>query len=388
MTCDSSFLGFYRPDGRVGIRNYLLILSLTGLTAPTARRIGMVLPNARVVAPPFGSGIIGRDEVMRERLLLGFARNPNVGAVLLIGAKSTEVEKFSEAIRLFEKSCESLILDDCGNDAITLTERGIRAAAHLTRNMSYQRRKSAPVSELFLATQCGRSDPSSGIIANPLIGSVLDHLVDLGGRAVVGESLEWFGAEDLLAKRAITTDVANQIRRVVSRRVQLATECGMDLLGNNPGPTNIAAGLSTLEEKALGGIGKTGSRTIQGVLDHGLAPENAGLWLMDQPWYSPEALSGMVAAGAQISLFSTGAGNSFVSLLAPTVKISANPITCATLSEQIDMRLDDVFLGHKAPGAAFEDLWQHLIETASGLLTFGEILNEGEEVQSRLGESL
>jgi altronate dehydratase large subunit len=146
--------------------------------------------------------------------------------------------------------------------------------------------------------------------------------------------------------------------------------------------------LTTLEEKALGAVAKTGSRMIQGVLDHAEMPTGQGLWLMDQPWYAPESLSGMTAAGAQIVLFTTGPGNGFTSLLSPTIKISANPKTCARLPEQIDFDASNVFSGKFTPEEAAEALLMLLIEVASGKATFGEILGEGEEVQSRLGASL
>jgi altronate dehydratase large subunit len=388
VTASDCFFGYSRADGRVGIRNFLLVLSCTGLTAPTARRIGRVLPWARVIAPPYGSGIFGRDAELRHRLFLGFATHPNVGAVLLIGAKAPEVLDLHSTIRANGTSCTPLILDECGNDAITLTERGIRAALLLGRDLSRQRRSEAHVSSLFLAAECGRSDTSSGIVANPLVGHVVEKIVAQGGSAVAGETVEWCGAEALLEGRARTAEAGSEIRRAVRRRLDLALEAGFDLMGNNPGPTNIAGGLTTLEEKALGAVSKFGSCRIEGVLEHGQAPPASGFWLMDQPWYAPESLSGMVAAGAQLVLFTTGAGNSFVSLLAPTIKLSANPRSCQTLTEQIDFGAENVFLGRSGAIEAREALWDLILETASGTRTFGELFDEGEEVQSRLGESL
>lgn len=383
-----TFTGFTRSDGSVGTRNHLLVLSVTGLTGSAARRIGLMLPDAKIIAPPYGSGIVGEDAVLRERLLLGFACHPNVGAILLLGAKAPEVEAFAGRIKERGKTIEVLILDEVGNDTLTLTDQGVRIAAHMIRELSRARRQIAPLSSLFVSAECGRSDPSSGIASNPLAGAIVDAVVDAGGRAVVGETMEWFGAEQLLEPRAATPEVAAAIREAVRRRVRRAAETGMDLVGNNPGPTNVAAGLSTLEEKALGAIAKAGSRTINGVLDHGEAPPGAGLWLMDQPWYAPESLSAMTAAGAQITLFTTGPGNGFVSLLAPTIKISANPETCGRLREQIDFDASAILLGRSALEDVTESLLDFVIEVASGTRTLGEILGEGEEVQSRIGASL
>lgn len=388
MMNERTFAGFPRPDGSVGTRNHLLVLSVTGLTASAARRIGRVLQGIKVIAPPYGSGIVGEDAVLRERLLLGFACHPNVGAVLLLGAKPPEVEKLAACIEIARKPTEFLTLDDCGNDTLTLTMQGIRTAALLMRDLSCETRKTASLSALFVACECGRSDPSSGLVSNPLTGKIVDAVVDAGGRAVVGETMEWFGAEHILDSRAATPAVAEAIRDALQRRIKRAVESGMDLIGNNPGPTNVSAGLSTLEEKALGAVAKTGSRVIQGVLDHGERAPGKGLWLMDQPWYAPESLSAMTAAGAQIALFTTGPGNGFTSLLSPTIKISANPETCARLPEQIDFDASAVFVGRTSPEEAAEMLLDLVVEVASGMATFGEILGEGEEVQSRIGASL
>ena len=388
MLNEMSFAGFPRLDDSVGVRNYFLILSLTGLTSSAARRIGQVLQGAKIITPPYGSGITGEDALLRERLLLGFACHPNVGAVLLLGAKPPEVEAFAARIERTGKPIEFLTLDDCDNDTLTLTTRGIRTGAHLMRKVSSETRTPVSLSALFIACECGRSDPSSGLVSNPLVGRIVDTVVDAGGRAVIGETMEWFGAEHILELRAADASVAKTIRSAVKHRVKQAVDSGMDLLGNNPGPTNIEAGLTTLEEKALGAIAKTGSRTIQGVLDHAEQPPNKGLWLMDQPWYAPESLSGMTAAGAQITLFTTGPGNGFTSLLSPTIKVSANPKTCIRLPEQVDFDASNVFAGNTSPDDAVVSLLNLVVEVASGKATFGEILGEGEEVQSRLGRSL
>ena len=382
------FRGFHRPDGGIGVRNLTLVLSVSGVTGPAARRVGRSLATVRVVSFPFGSGQVGDDRALQDRVLVGMGRHPNVGAVLVIGDRVPRVEEIPAAIGESGKSVEAIALDDCGHDALTLADRGIRAAATLARQASRLRRRPAPLSALTIALECGRSDPSSGLVSNPLMGRVTDRLVDAGGSAVVGETIEWLGAEHLLAARAATPAVAEAIGAAVARRERAAVDAGVDLLGTNPGPTNIAAGLSTIEEKSLGAIAKAGSRPIQGVLAIGEAPGGAGLWVMDAPAYAPESLTGMVASGAQLVLFSTGPGNSFVSTLAPTIKISANPETAERLHQTIDFNAADVFRGTRDPAAAADDLLALVLEVASGTATWGEILDEGDEVISRLGPTL
>jgi altronate dehydratase large subunit len=383
-----TFDGYLRPDGRVGVRNHVLILSVTGLTGPTARRIGRVVGGTKVIATPYGSGLMGEDAIVQSRALIAFGRHPNVAATLVIGGSPPQVERIVAAIAEAGKPVERLILDECDHDAVTLTERGIRIAARFVREASLQRRQAFGMGRLFLALECGRSDPSSGIVANPLVGRVVDGVIAAGGRAVFGETIEWLGAEHLLAERAASVDVADAIRAAVQRREKLAIDAGMDLLGNNPGPTNIAAGLSTIEEKSLGGIAKGGSSMIRGLVGIAEAPPAPGLYLMDAPAYAPESLTGLVAAGAQLALFTTGVGNSFVSGLAPTLKISANPIATAKLREQLDFDASDVFASRASLDDAAARLTAHMADVASGALTWGEILDEGEEVVSRFGPAL
>ncbi len=384
----ATFLGYPRADGTVGVRNCLLVLSVTGLTGPAARRVARSLPGARLITMPYSGGLLGEDRAIHLRSLAGFGRNPNVGAVLLISSDPPKAESLATEIRAVGKPVEVVCLDDCGHDVLTLTDRALRAGARLHRELSRQRRQPVALSKLFLGLECGRSDPSSGMVANPLIGRVTDAVIAQGGSAVFGETMEWLGAEHILARRAATAAVSAALTQAVLRREAVATAQGLDLLGSNPGPTNIAAGLSTIEEKSLGAIAKSGSSPIRGVLAIGEPPRSPGLYAMDAPAYSPESLSGFVAAGAQLLLFSTGVGNSYVSTLAPTIKISANPQATATLAEQHDFDASAVFLGTQSLGDAADALLKTIVDVASGTLTWGEILDEGDEVVSRMDEAL
>ncbi len=384
----TSFQGYHRPDGRVGIRNRLLVLSVGGLTGPACCRIAAGLRDAVCVVLPYEAGLIGEDKTVHDRTALGLAAHPNIGATLLIGDNPAVLEGLAEVLVARKAECVVLSMGDCGNDTITLVERGQRAGAELIHAMSCQRRAPSPLSALVVGLECGRSDPSSGLIANPLLGRVADRLVDAGGTAILGETTEWLGAEHLLAARARSAQVAADIVAAVKRREQAAVEAGVDLLGRNPTPTNIASGLTTIEEKSLGSTAKSGSRPIEGVLGYAETPARPGLWVMDAPAYAPESLTGFVAAGAQVILFTTGVGNSYVSALAPTLKVSANPESCARLRAQIDFRVDLALSGQEEPEAQADGLLATLQGVAGGSLTWGEILGEGDEVVSRFGAAL
>ncbi|MFB0993021.1 MAG: UxaA family hydrolase [Rhodospirillales bacterium] len=382
------FLGYVRPDGQVGVRNHLLVLSATGLTGPTGRRISQALPGAVFVAMPYDGGLLGEDRDAQIRTLVGFGVNPNVGAVLMIGGNPPKLDHLAKEMSKSGKPIESISMDECDHDAITLTERSIRVGAKLLLKISKQRRVSCPLSKIFLGLECGRSDPSSGLVSNPMLGLIADRIVDEGGKAVFGETTEWLGAEHLLAKRGATPTVEQAILDAVLDSENRAIEAGLDLTGENPGPTNIAGGLSTIEEKSLGNIAKSGSRPIQSVLKYAEAPATPGLHAMHAATYAPESVSGFTASGANLILFTTGQGNSFVNLISPTIKISANPDTEARIKEQLDFTCPDVFSGEVSLEDAAPRFLELIIDVASGTKTWGEVLGEGEEVVSRFGGSL
>jgi altronate dehydratase large subunit len=382
------FLGYVRPDGQVGVRNYLLVLSATGLTGPTGRRISQALPGAVFVAMPYDGGLLGEDRDAQIRTLVGFGVNPNVGAVLMIGGNPPKLDHLAKEMSKSGKPIDSISMDECDHDAITLTERSIRVGAKLLLKISKQRRVSCPLSKIFLGLECGRSDPSSGLVSNPMLGLIADRIVDEGGKAVFGETTEWLGAEHLLAKRGATPTVEQAILDAVLDNENRAIEAGLDLTGENPGPTNIAGGLSTIEEKSLGNIAKSGSRPIQSVLKYAEAPATPGLHAMHAATYAPESVSGFTASGANLILFTTGQGNSFVNLISPTIKISANPDTEARIKEQLDFTCPDVFSGEVSLEDAAPRFLELIIDVASGTKTWGEVLGEGEEVVSRFGGSL
>lgn len=382
-----TFLGYRRARGRPGVRNHLLVLNLTGLTAPAARHIAAALEGALLVSMPHGTAITGRGEGPAERTLLQLARHPNAGAVLLLSADRARSTRAEAALGDAGKPVESLVLDEVGRDILGFRDAAVRRGARLLAAISRQRREPFAWSELMLALECGLSDPTSGLAANPLVGRVVDRLVAAGGAAVFGETTEWLGCEDQLAERAADARTARSIRNAVARREEAARRSGLDLLGNNPNQANIRAGLTTIEDKAVGSVSKSGTGPIGGFLDYGEAAEGAGLYAMDGASYTPESLTGLVAAGAQLALFTSGLGNSYVSALAPTVKITANRATAERLVEQFDFACPELLDGAPVHGPA-ERLVGRILEVASGALTLGEILGEGDEVISRFGEAL
>ena len=390
MTQETSptFLGYRRAQGRPGVRNYLLVLNLSGLTTPSARRIAGDLAGSRFVTMDHGAAISGRGEGPEDATLESLALHPNVGAVLVLCAHRGKARALLDRLSPDPRPKVAVTLDDTDRDALAFRIAGLRAGAQLIAQITRQRREPLPWRELMIALECGMSDPTSGLAANPLLGHVVDRLIADGGAAVFGETTEWLGCEQHLMDRAATPEIAQQIGEAVLRRERLAREHGMDLVGNNPNDANIASGLTTIEDKAIGSIAKSGTAPITAFLQYGerlLAP---GLAAMDGPSYTPESLTGLVAAGAQIALFTSGAGNSFVSRLAPTIKITANAQTCARLPVHFDFSCSAALGRGSEIEESLAGLIDKIVDVASGTRTFGEILGEDDEVVARFGETL
>ncbi len=382
------FLGYSREAGRPGVRNHLLILNATGLTEPTARRLHAMLPGAVLASTAYGMGLIGFDAQRQLETLVGLAANPNVGAVLILSADRLRSESLLTALQSSGKEVEAVSYQDVAHDALRMTHEAFCRGVALMRRLSCQRRSPQPLSELLVGMECGLSDPTSGIAANPLMGCITDRLVGQGATVIVGETLEWLGTEVELARRGVDEQTREAITAAVLRREAMARDAGISLTDINPNRANIEAGLSTIEEKASGSVAKSGTSPVNGVLAYSEAPTGKGLYLMDAPSYTPESLSGFVAAGAQMLLFSTGIGNSYVSAIAPTLKLSANEDTVRNLPQQIDLDCSSLITGTSSMEDCIDTSLQSLLEVASGTLTWGEAVGEGSESISRFGESL
>jgi altronate dehydratase large subunit len=386
---EKTFLGFSRRSGRAGVRNHLLILGINGLIAAAAGRIAAALPGSKLVATPYGRGQFGPDKECHFRQLVGIGANPNVGAVLVVGVDRKAADEVAEGITARSPALVELVtLDDTHEDALELTARAIRLGARLAREISRARREPISMAELYIGLECGHSDASSGLAANPLAGALADRLVDAGGTAVIGETIEWLGAEHALRHRGTVPETGEAIVSAVAAREAAVKAAGVDLLGNNPGAENIRGGLSTIEEKSLGAVAKAGSHPISALLPFAEPPRHAGLYLMDGPSFSPESMTGFVASGTQMILFTTGPGNSYCSLLAPTIKISANPTSPEHLGSQIDFDASGVFLAAETTDAAAARLFEEVAGFASGTFTWGEAVGEGSESFTRIGASL
>jgi altronate dehydratase large subunit len=379
---------YRRADGTAGIRNYVLVLGINGLALRVTERIASLVPGVVCVATGNGRGQVEPDIGSHLEQLIGLARNPNVAAVLVVGVDDSTTDFIVGRIAASGKPVQGVSFAEAHEDVLAVQEIGVRRLVQLTHAASRCRREPGALSDLFVGVECGHSDATSGIASNRVIGAAVDALIDQGATVVVGETVEWLGAEHLLVQRSREPATGQAIIDAVKRREDIAAASGKSLTGNNPGEENIRGGLSTIEEKSLGAVLKSGTRPIDGLLGLTERPARHGLYMMDGPAFSPESITGFNAVGAQIVLFSTGPGNSYASTVSPTIKITAQIETSRRLREQIDFDASTVFSGEEPLDAAAARVIDMIAEISEGALTWGEVLGEGFELPTRIRGSL
>ena len=387
------FWGYYRPDGSVGVRNHVLILPATRNVNYICHRIALAVPGVTTFYTTGEYGRTGGDRKRLARFLTGIARNPNVANVLLIGMPhgygypEFQTDALAAEIARSGKRLEILNVDRCGGLEGTVVQ-GIRLARELVREATAMRREAAPLSKLTIGMKCGDSDATSGLAGNPALGRAVDRLIGAGGTALFSETLELIGAEQTLVQRAKTPEVAQRLLRLIADWEARATSIGEDIRTINPIPENIAAGITTLEEKSLGAVEKTGTRELSGVLDYCERPGEPGLWLMDAWMSSYSLLPSFAAAGAQIVLYQLG-GNELPpedaplsavdpGLVAPLLTISGNPRTAEAAGDYLDVSTGGVLLGTETLDAAGERILEEIVRAANGRATRGETMHYPE----------
>jgi altronate dehydratase large subunit len=277
-------------------------------------------------------------------------------------------------------------IQDHGGTLMAIAQ-GAKIAAQMVQDASAQLREPCPMSELIVGTECGGSDACSGLSANPAVGYVSDRIVDLGGTAIIAETTELIGAEHLLAERAVNDQVAKRVYEVINAMENRAIKMGVDIRKGNPSPGNIKGGLSTLEEKSLGAASKAGSRPLQELVNYAETPTRKGLVWMDTPGQDIEQLTGMVAGGAQIVLFTSGRGTPTGSPIAPVIKISTNTRLYETMRDNVDLNAGTIIEGLESIEQVGERIMQEIYQVASGKMTKAEILGQDDFGIWRIGST-
>src|SRR5947209_8915225 len=383
----ATFRGYKRDDGRVGVRNHVLILPVDDLSNAACEAVANNIKGTLAVPHPYGRLQFGADLELHFKTLIGTGSNPNVAAAVVIGIEDGWAKRVADGIAATGKPVAFFGIEGHGDPETV--KRASQAAKDYVQWASELRREERPLKDLWVSTKCGESDTTSGIGANPCVGNAFDKLYDHKVTLVFGETTELTGGEHLVAARCRTDDVRRKFQAMFDRYQEVINRHKTsDLSESQPTKGNIAGGLTTIEEKALGNIQKIGRKCkVDGVLDKAEMPTGAGLWFMDSSSAAAEMVTLCAAAGFTVHFFPTGQGNVIGNPILPVIKICANPRTVRTMSEHVDVDTSGLLQRELTMSEAGDKLLDMMFRTANGRLTAAEALGHREFVLTRLYES-
>jgi (2R)-sulfolactate sulfo-lyase subunit beta len=384
---NSTFLGYRRENKRVGTRNHVIILPVDDISNAACEAVANIVKGTLALPHAYGRLQFGEDLELFFRTMIGTGSNPNVAAVVVIGIEPGWTKRIVDGIAKTGKPVTGFSIERFG-DLQTIASAA-RVAKEYVQWASELSRVECPLNELYVSVKCGESDTTTGLGSCPTVGNVIDRIVAAGATASFGETSELTGGEDIVRAKAANTRVAKEFMAVWQGYTDMIMkEKTDDLSESQPTKGNIRGGLSTIEEKAMGNIEKLGRRTkFVGCLKPAEAPNKKGLWFMDTSSAAAEAVTLWAASGAVVHLFPTGQGNIIGNPIEPVIKLSANPITCRTMSEHIDLDVSAILMGKMSIEKAGEKLLALTLRTASGRLTAAEALGHREFVMTKLYRS-
>ncbi len=378
-----TFEGFLRADGQVGVRNHIGVLSTVALANRIAEHASNRHDNTLIISGEFQRGLQTSDAAVLDKVLLQLANHPNLGAVLILCHDRRSAQKWGKLMATGHQRFRVMAVMECKGVQDAIDHASARIS-ELADEIKHDQRQTLPLNRLSFALECGGSDASSAVCSNPAIGRLIDRHMSEGGTAIVSETAEFIGAEEVVKRQSENEWIANQIlARIAETEKRMAAD-GDNYRGVNPTAENIEAGLTTLVEKSMGAVCKIGDSKFSGCLTFGEAPKRPGLYFMDTPFFSPCSITGMVAAGAQITLFSMGVFNPSGNPLAPTLKICGNPNTIRDWPDGIDVDLSSLIRGNASLEEASEMLRKRIATVASGDITHTERWGEGQFIIPRM----
>ena len=384
---NATFFGYRRENGRVGVRNHVIILPVDDLSNAACEAVANNIKGAMALPHPYGRLQFGEDLDLHFRTLIGTGSNPNVAAVIVIGIEAGWTKDVVDGIAATGKPVTGFGIEQHG-DHETIMEAS-KVAKEYVQWASEQRPEEASVSELWISTKCGESDTTSGCGSNPTVGNAFDKLYPHGTTLLFGETSEITGGEHLVAERCRNDEVRERFMFMFNRYQDMINRYKTsDLSDSQPTKGNIEGGLTTIEEKALGNIQKIGKEClVDGVLDKAEAPTGPGLWFMDSSSAAAEMVTLAAAAGYVAHFFPTGQGNIIGNPIIPVIKICANPRTIRTMGEHVDVDVSGLLRKEMTPSEAGDKLLDSMFKTVNGRLTAAEALGHREYVFTRLYES-
>jgi (2R)-sulfolactate sulfo-lyase subunit beta len=383
----ATFHGYRRDNGRVGVRNHVVILPVDDLSNAAAEAVANNVKGVLAIPHPYGRLQFGADLELHFRTLIGAGCNPNVAAVIVIGIEEQWTKRVVDGIATTGKPVAGFGIELHGDHDTIM--RASKTAKEYLQYASERQRVECSLDELWVSCKCGESDTTSGCGSNPTVGNAFDKLYAAGCTLVFGETTELTGGEQIVAERCRDEGVRKDFMRVFDRYQEVINRHKTsDLSDSQPTKGNIAGGLTTIEEKALGNIQKIGRKcVVDGVLDKAETPTHPGLWFMDSSSAAAEMVTLCAAAGFVVHFFPTGQGNVIGNPILPVIKICANPRTVRTMSEHVDVDTTGLLQREITMDQAGDKLLEMMFRTANGRLTAAEALGHREFVLTRLYES-
>ena len=387
ISSNTTFWGYRRENGRAGVRNHVIILPVDDLSNAACEAVAHNIKGTMAIPHPYGRLQFGADLELHFRTLIGTGCNPNVAAVVVIGIEDQWTQDIVKAIAKTGKPVIGFGIELHGDHDTIM--RASKVAKEYVQWASELQRVECPISDLWVSTKCGESDTTSGCGSNPTVGNAFDKLEPLGVTMVFGETTEITGGEHIVAARCETPEVRDQFMAMFNRYQEVVERHKTsDLSDSQPTKGNIAGGLTTIEEKALGNIQKIGKKCkVVGCLDKAEMPTKPGLWFMDSSSAAAEMVTLCAASGYVVHFFPTGQGNVIGNPIIPVIKLCANPRTVRTMSEHIDHDCSGLLQREKNLDQTGEELIEVMLRTCNGRLTAAEALGHREFVLTRLYES-
>ena len=382
-----TFWGYRRENGRVGVRNHVIVLPVDDLSNAAAEAVANNIKGTLAIPHPYGRLQFGADLDLHFRTLIGTGANPNVAAVVVIGIEDGWTQKVVDGIARTGKPVAGDGIELHGDHDTIM--RASKSAKEFLQWATEKHRVECALNELWVSTKCGESDTTSGCGANPTVGDAFDKLYEAGCTLLFGETSEITGGERLVAERCRDDRVRADFMRMFDRyQAMINRHKTSDLSESQPTKGNIAGGLTTIEEKALGNIQKIGRKcVVDGVLDKAEEPTGPGLWFMDSSSAAAEMVTLCAASGFAVHFFPTGQGNVIGNPILPVIKICANPRTVRTMSEHVDVDTSGLLQRQLTMSQAGDKLLDMMFRTANGRYTAAEALGHREFVLTRLYES-
>ena len=379
--------GYRRENGRVGIRNHVIILPVDDISNAACEAVANNIKGTLALPHAYGRLQFGEDLELFFRTMIGTGANPNVAAVVVIGIEPGWTQRIVDGIAKTGKPVAGFSIERFGD--IATIANASRKALEYVQWASELERTSCKFNELYISLKCGESDTTTGLSSCPTVGNVMDKAIAMGGTASFGETSELTGGEHIVRAKAVNEKVAHQFDAIFKDyQDMIMKEKTDDLSESQPTKGNIRGGLTTIEEKALGNIEKLGKKTkFVGCLKPAEAPAGKGFYFMDTSSAAAEAVTLWAASGAVVHLFPTGQGNIIGNPIEPVIKISGNPLTCLTMGEHIDHNVSAILRGEMTVDEAGDELIDMIVRTANGRLTAAEALGHREFVLTKLYRS-